>query len=234
MHIFYTPDIKSDTYKLSQEESKHCIKVLRLKKGDKIRLQNGKGKSFTAVITDDNYKQCTVKIVETIEKQNRKNYSLHIAIAPTKNINRYEVFLEKSSEIGIDEIIPLLSRYSERKIIKPDRLEKVVVSAIKQSKSLFKPKLSEFKDLKDIINIDFYGEKYIAHCYDSENKKHIKQVYKKGNNVLILIGPEGDFSEDEINLAKEKGFLEISLSDSRLRTETAGIVACQIIDFINT
>ena len=234
MHIFYTPDINSDTYILSQEESKHCIKVLRLKNDDKIQLIDGKGKSYTAVIKDDNYKQCKVNIVETIKKQSRKNYNLHIAIAPTKNINRFEVFLEKVSEIGIDEITPILSQYSERKILKSDRLEKVIVSAIKQSKSLFKPKLSELTYFEDIVNIYFEGEKYIAHCYDSENKKHIKQVCDKGNNVLILIGPEGDFSEEEVNQAKEKGFFEISLSESRLRTETAGIVASQIIDFINT
>ncbi|MCF6185010.1 MAG: 16S rRNA (uracil(1498)-N(3))-methyltransferase [Bacteroidales bacterium] len=233
MHIFYTPDILSNTYTLSQEESKHCIKVLRLKNGDKIQLINGKGKLFVTEITDDNPKKCSVKVVDIQEKERRKEYCFQIAVAPTKNISRFEFFLEKATEIGVDEIIPFISRYSERKTVKPERLEKVIISATKQSKAFFKPVLQKLVTFKDIINSDFEGQKYIAHCYDSDTKKHIKEVYEKGKNVLILIGPEGDFSKDEVKQAVSKGFAEISLSDARLRTETAGIVACQIIDFMN-
>ena len=167
------------------------------------------------------------------KKEKRKDYKLILAVAPTKNINRFETFLEKATEIGVDEIIPFISRYSERKNIKSERLEKVIIAAIKQSKAFFKPDFTELTTFEKIINSDFKGEKYIAHCYNSDTKKHIKEVYEKGKDVLILIGPEGDFSEDEVKRAVSKGFADISLSDARLRTETAGIVACQIIDFMN-
>ncbi len=233
MHIFYTPNITNDFYTLSQEESKHCVKVLRLKIGEKVQLINGKGKLFVTEITDNNPKKCVVKVIETIEKESRKNYKIHIAVTPVKNINRFETFLEKVTEIGVDKIIPFVSSFSERKIIKSERLEKVIISAIKQSKSLFKPVFSDLKKFEDIIQINFTGEKYIAHCYNSNTKKHIKEVYKKGKDVLILIGPEGDFSKEEVQQAVSKGFKEVKLSDARLRTETAGIVAAGIIDFMN-
>ncbi len=233
MHIFYTPDINGYFYTLSQEESKHCIKVLRLKTGDKVKLIDGKGGLYISEITDDNPKKCSVKVIETEKKNGRKDYKFYIAVAPTKNIARFETFIEKATEIGIDKIIPFVSRYSERKTIKPERLEKVIISAVKQSKAFFKPVLENLTNFENIINSGFEGEKYIAHCYDSDTKKHIKEVYEKGKDVLILIGPEGDFSKEEVQKAVKKGFKEISLSDARLRTETAGIVACQIIDFMN-
>ena len=234
MHIFYTPDISSDIYTLSEDESKHCVKVLRLKQGDKVRLIDGKGKLYISEIIDNHPKRCSVKVVEVIEKKSRKDYKLTIASAPTKNIARFETFLEKATEIGVDEIIPFISRYSERKNIKPERLEKVIISATKQSKAFFKPVFQNLTVFDELINIDFKGEKYIAHCYNTETKKHIKNVYEKGKDVLILIGPEGDFSKDEVKQAVNKGFKEVSLSDARLRTETAGIVAAGIIDFMNT
>ncbi len=233
MHIFYTPYINSDVYTLSEEESKHCVKVLRMKAGENVVLIDGKGKHYTAKIIDNHPKRCSVKIIDFIEKKSRKNFKLILALAPTKNINRFEIFLEKVTEIGVDEIIPFVSRYSERKNIKPERLEKVIISATKQSKAFFKPEFHNLINFDELINSDFTGEKYIAHCYDSDTKKHIKEVYKKNNDVLILIGPEGDFSEDEVQIAVSKGFTEVSLSDARLRTETAGIVACEIIDFMN-
>jgi len=234
MHIFYTPDITGNTYTLSKEESQHCVKVLRLKIGDKVQLINGKGKLFTTEIINDNPKKCSVKVIEIQEKKRRKAYNFQIAVAPTKNINRFETFLEKATEIGVDKIIPIISRYSERKTIKPERSEKVIISATKQSKAFFKPIFGDLIRFSELIKTDFKGEKYIAHCYNSDTKKHIKDVYQKGNDVLILIGPEGDFSEDEVERAVKKGFSEVSLSDARLRTETAGIVVCEIIDFINS
>jgi len=233
MHIFYTPDIKNDFYTLSLEESKHCIKVLRLKVGSNVQLINGKGKTFICEITDANPKRCSVKVIETKEQKSRKPYKMHIAVAPTKNNARFETFLEKATEIGVDEIIPFISQYSERKVIKHERLDKVIISATKQSKAFFKTIFHELTSFGKIINSNFEGEKYIAHCYDTDTKKHIKEVYTKGKDVLILIGPEGDFSKEEVQQAVLKGFTEISISDARLRTETAGIVTCQIIDFIN-
>jgi 16S rRNA (uracil1498-N3)-methyltransferase len=234
MNIFYTPDINKDIYCLSPEESKHCIKVLRLKKDDRIQLIDGKGRKHIGIIQNTNHKQCEVKITQTEIKEQRKDYELILAIAPTKNISRFEVFLEKACEIGVDRIIPILSEHSERRIIKNERLEKILVSAIKQSKAYFKPKLDELTKITEVLEYDLNSEKFIAHCYDSDNKTHIKDVYTRGKDALILIGPEGDFSPDEINKAKKNGFKEISISGSRLRTETAGIVACQIIDFINS
>lgn len=234
MHIFYSPDINNDFFCLSPEESKHCIKVLRLGTGDKIQLIDGKGKKHIGIIQAAEGKKCEVKIIETEFQGQRKGFKLLIAIAPTKNIGRFEIFLEKATEIGIDSVIPMLSTYSERKNIKNERLEKILVSAVKQSKAFYKPTLHALTNLEDLLNSDFKGEKFIAHCYQSDNKQHIKDVYSKGNDTLILIGPEGDFSPEEVKRAKEAGFREISISESRLRTETAGIVTCQIIDFINT
>ncbi len=233
MHIFYTPDIRSDFYTLSEEESKHCVKVLRLQAGDTVQLIDGKGTIYTAEIADNHPKKCSVKVLKFEEKKKRKNYTVKIAAAPTKNITRYENFLEKVTEIGVDEIYPFISRYSERKNIKVERLEKVIIAACKQSQAFFKPGFSALQKFSDLIKTDFKGEKYIAHCYASKTKKHIKELYKKGQDVLILIGPEGDFSEAEIKEARLAGFKEVSLSDSRLRTETAGIVAAEIIDFMN-
>ena len=233
MHLFFAEDIISDSYTLDEKESKHCIKVLRLKKGDTIQLLNGKGSLFTAVISDDNPKRCQLNITDEERKEQRKDHTLIIAIAPTKSNDRFETFLEKCTEIGIDKIIPFTSRYSERKKINHDRCEKIIISAVKQSKAFFKPGFERLLNFKELLNTDFEGEKYIAHCYDSDNKKQVKNIYTKGNDVMILIGPEGDFSEEEVKQAIEHGFTEISLSDARLRTETAGIVACTMIGFLN-
>ncbi len=234
MHIFYFPDIIKDYFYLSPEESKHCINVLRLKKGELINVIDGRGKNYFCELLDENQKKCSLKIIDVQSSEKRKKYELTIAIAPTKNNERFEIFLEKSTEIGIDKIIPIICRYSERKVINKERFNKVLISAIKQSKSLFIPNISEITDFKSLIIKDFDGLKMIAHCYESEHKVHIKNLYYQGQNALILIGPEGDFSEEEVKLAVSKGFKEISISDSRLRTETAGIAICQIIDFINT
>lgn len=232
MHLFYTPDISQQTYTLNEIESKHCIKVLRLNTDDQIELIDGKGNFYQAKITDPNPKKCTVEIINTIKEFGKRNHYLHIAIAPTKNIDRFEWFLEKATEIGIDEITPILCDHSERKVIKPDRLEKIIVSAVKQSIKAYKPKLNDLTKLSDLLNQDFNGAKYIAHCEDYE-KQALKLKYKANTNALILIGPEGDFSSNEIELAKQNNYLEISLGKSRLRTETAGVVACHTINLLN-
>lgn len=232
MHIFYTPDIKGSNYRLNEEESKHCIRVLRLKSGDKIHLIDGFGGFYLAEITNDHPKRCELKIIQTEKEYGKRHYHLSIAVAPTKNIERYEWFLEKSTEIGVDEFIPFISQQSERKVIKPERLNKIINAAVKQSIQAYRPKLSSLQKFKDVININFTGKKFIAHCFDTE-KPYLKNMIQKGDKVLILIGPEGDFTREEIKLAKDKGFQEISLGDSRLRTETAAIVAVHTVNLIN-
>lgn len=232
MYLFYTPDINSSAYRLNAEESKHCIKVLRLKIGDTVNLINGKGSLFLAEIVGPNYKDCELQIISKKMDFGKRDYRVVVAIAPTKNIDRFEWFLEKATEIGIDEVIPVICQYSERKEIKPDRLEKVIVSAMKQSYKAFLPKLSEPIPFKLLINQTFVGDKYIAHC-EVGDKKLLKNLIMPHKDVLILIGPEGDFSKEEIEIAVASGFVPVSLGESRLRTETAGIVACHTINFIN-
>lgn len=232
MHLFYTPDINSNTYSLNEAESKHCIKVLRLSIDDIIYLIDGKGSFHTAKIIDAYPKKCTVEITNTIKEYDKRDFHLHIAIAPTKNTDRFEWFLEKATEIGIDEITPLLCQRSERKTIKPERLNKVITSAVKQSIKAYHPKLNEFTKFKDFISLNYIGDKYIAHCEELD-KKSLKREYSQKNGVLILIGPEGDFSPEEIDLAIKNNFTPVSLGNSRLRTETAGVVACHTINLLN-
>lgn len=233
MHLFYTPDIQDKFYQLNAEESRHCIKVLRLKENDIIHLIDGKGTLFTAKIIDAHQKHCTIECIEIQNNFGKLDYQLHIALAPTKNIDRTEWFLEKCTEIGIDEFTPLLCDHSERKIIKHPRLFKVITSAVKQSLKAFHPKLNELTKFNQLVTADFKGEKYIAHCYEGE-KPHLKTLCKPNAKCLILIGPEGDFSPKEVALAKQNGFKEISLGNSRLRTETAGVVACNIVNLSNS
>lgn len=232
MHIFYTPDLSGENYTLDETESKHCIRVLRLEKGDEIILVDGRGAWFTAEIEDPNPKKCAVKITSRKPDFGRRNYRLHIAIAPTKNIDRTEWFLEKATEIGVDRITPLLCQHSERKEIKTDRLEKVMVSAMKQSLKAYLPQLDEMTRFTDFVRQPFDGQKFIAHC-DEQHRELLKNVVTSGGNYLILIGPEGDFSPEEIEMAKQAGFQPVSLGESRLRTETAGVVACHTFNLLN-
>jgi len=232
VHLFYTPEISNEkTYTLNESESKHAIRVLRLKENDKLTLVNGKGTFFNAIISDGNPKKCKVDIIKTLEEK-KGNPNLHIALAPTKNNDRTEWFIEKCTEIGISEITPILCKHSERKKIKQERFVKTAISAMKQSLKATLPVVNELSTFKDFVKIPFEGKKYIAHCY-SENQKHYKEIYKKGENSLILIGPEGDFSPEEVKLAIEKGFEPITFGTSRLRTETAGIMACAIFNLLN-
>jgi 16S rRNA (uracil1498-N3)-methyltransferase len=232
MHIFYTPLIQSETYILNEEESKHCVRVLRLKVQDIVYLIDGVGGFYHARIIDANPKQCKVFVYQKFEEFGKRNYHLTIAIAPTKNIERFEWFLEKATEIGVDRIIPIVCQQSERKIIKLERLNKIIVEAIKQSKQSYLPQLAEICTYKENINNAFTGKKLIAFCSEEE-KTYLKNSVLPGENALILIGPEGDFSPDEIKQAFEKGFTGVSMGNNRLRTETAGIVACQTLAIIN-
>jgi 16S rRNA (uracil1498-N3)-methyltransferase len=237
MHLFYTPDINAgqELYTLSEEESKHCVRVLRMVEGDQIRLIDGKGIFYNAVIADANPKRCTVSIHSIQADEGKRSYYVHIAVAPTKNTDRLEWFLEKSTEIGIDEISPIECEHSERAVVKTDRLNRVITAAMKQSIKAFHPQLNELRNFKELIaqSRSFEGNKYIAHCRPDEKKQPLKQAYQKGKDVLILIGPEGDFSIDEVKLAVENGFAPISLGTSRLRTETAALVACHTISLLN-
>ena len=231
MHVFYTPDIQTRA-ELPEEEAQHCIRVLRLNIGDQITLTDGKGYFYRAEISAATNKRCMVNILETTYQEPLWNGHLHIAMAPTKNMDRTEWFAEKATEIGFDELTFLNCRFSERKVIKTERISKILVSAIKQSLKARLPQLNEMTDFNKFITQPFKGQKFIAHCYEGE-KPLLKDVFHKGEDALVLIGPEGDFSEEEVQKAIENGFIPISLGKSRLRTETAALVACHILNLQN-
>lgn len=232
MHLFYTPDIKATIYQLNEEESKHCIRVLRLKIGDRVNLIDGKGGFYLAEIISDHPKRTELHIVEAEQEYAKRNHYLHIAVAPTKNIDRFEWFLEKATEIGIDEITPIICDRSERKEVKIDRSNKIIMNAIKQSLKAYHPVLNEQTSFKNFILSAKADVKYIAHC-EEQKKSEIKDSFKLHSNYLILIGPEGDFSEIEIELALQNGFVPITLGESRLRTETAALKACFELNYLN-
>ena len=232
MILFYQPDIAQPFHTLDQEESKHCIRVLRMKPGDLIQLTDGKGNRHTAELVEDNPKRCLVKIVDTHTEQEREAFHVHIAVAPTKNIGRFEWFLEKTTEIGIDEITPIICENSERKTVKNYRLQKVLVAAMKQSLKTFLPKLNEPVPFNHFIKQDFGGKKFIAYCSD-QYREQLKNMYSPGQNCTVMIGPEGDFSPREIEEAMHAMYKPVSLGKSRLRTETAAVVACHTLQLIN-
>ena len=230
MQLFYLENPKDEII-LSAEESKHATKVLRKKEGDVLSFTDGKGNLYKAEITVADSRKCRLKVVSTEQKEKQHNYHLHIAIAPTKNMDRFEWFLEKATEIGIDEITPIICSRSERKVIKTERCNRILLSAMKQSLKFHLPKLNEAISLNDFLKQDYEGAKYIAHCEDGE-KKELK-IVNKTEKYLILIGPEGDFSPKEIDLALHNQFKAVSLGTSRLRTETAGIVAVHTLNLKN-
>lgn len=232
MHIFYTPDIASDTYFLNEEESKHCIKVLRLQESDNVILIDGKGGFYEALIRDPHPKRTELKITKTTQEYGKRNHYLHIAVAPTKNIDRIEWFLEKATEIGIDEITPIICERSERKDLKTERLRKVITSAVKQSIKAYHPVLNEPVRFKDFIANTTMRNKYVAHCIDTD-KKAFKDSFVANSDYLVIIGPEGDFTTSEVNQALASGFNPVTLGDARLRTETAALEACFEINFLN-
>ncbi len=232
MHLFYTPDISEGLYQLSESESKHCVRVLRLGLNDKIYLIDGIGGFYSALIVDDNPRACIVKVIDKKENYGKHNYYFHIAIAPTKNIDRFEWFLEKATEIGIDEITPIITDFSERKVIKPERLNKIITSAVKQSITAYHPVLNPLTKFTDFIKEQNNFDKYIAHCYDLP-RKVLKDSINKGARQIVLIGPEGDFSKNEVKNSIEHGYEAVSLGNTRLRTETAGIIACHTVSLMS-
>ena len=228
MWLFYAPDIKTDM-ELPQEEAGHCLRVLRMKEGDRLRIADGKGTFYNAVISAVQGKKCMVHI-ETEERQEPLwNGHLHIALAPTKLMDRNEWFVEKAVEIGVDEISFLKTEHSERDVVKMERIEKIAVSAMKQSQKATLPILNEMSSFRSFVERGFDGDKYIAHC-ESGSKVLLQDVVVPGHDSLVLIGPEGDFSPTEIEMALKAGFRPISLGPSRLRTETAALVAVNIMN----
>ena len=231
MYLFYTPNILGEaeeigrTYSLSEEESGHCVRVLRYTRGDEILLTNGRGVTYNACITNPHQKHCEFEVLKAEKQERHHTAYIHIAIAPPKNIERFEWLVEKCTEIGVDEITPLLCRFSERKQLRTDRLEKIILSAAKQSLTPYLPKLNDLTPFDELVKNAHEETKFIAHCY-KEDKKELKNEVQRGKSVLVLIGPEGDFSEQEVQQALQLGFVPVSLGNSRLRTETAGIVAC--------
>ncbi len=233
MQLFYNSTILAtdETFFFDKEESKHIVKVLRKKDTDILHVTNGLGYLFTTQIILASDTKCTVKIVN-VEQIEKPKYHLHLAVAPTKLNDRYEWFLEKATEIGVSEITPIICEHSERKFIKTDRFEKIIQTAMKQSNQCFLPILNEPISFGAFVAKQFDGQKLIAHCEETD-KKSLKETLKINENITMLIGPEGDFSNKEIKQAVDNQFVPVTLGNTRLRTETAAIVACHSVVFLN-
>lgn len=230
MNLFYQPLIPEGVHFLDSEESRHCIKVLRRKPGDALLLTDGKGFFYEATITGADLGKCTFAIHNQREEP-AESHSIHIALSPTKNHDRLEWFVEKAVELGIDRITPLNCRHTERKIIKTDRLVKVAVSAMKQSLRARLPHIDPLTDVTDFIRTAGDRQKFIAHA--STDPLHLQHAATAGGKYTVLIGPEGDFTDEELQMAKDHGFIQVSLGVHRLRTETAALAACHILNLIN-
>lgn len=233
MQLFYAPEISSESneFIFDKEESKHIVKVLRKAEGAILHITNGKGFLFSSEITFASEKKCIVKITK-IHQEKQRSFRIHMVVAPTKMNDRYEWFLEKAAEIGVDEITPIICDHSERKVIKTERFDKILISAMKQSNQLFLPVLNEPIKLSEFLNKDISGQKFIAHCEET-SKKELKEQVHVNEQYTLLIGPEGDFSTNEINKALTKGYLPAALGNTRLRTETAAIVGCHTFVLLN-
>ena len=227
MHWFFTTHIEGALLHLTGEEARHCSKVLRMQMGDKIQAFDGLGNLYTASIDQINKREVTAQIFET-NQYPEPPYQVHLAIAPTKNISRLEWCIEKSCELGITSITPLLCEHSERKIIKPERLDKIILSAIKQSQKTYLPTLQPLTKFNDYLRQNQQGNKYICHCAYEENT-HLANMYEHQSDTHIMIGPEGDFSPTEVSAAVEAGFLSTGLGKERLRTETAGVYSVSVV-----
>ena len=233
MQLFYNININETTenFSFDKEESKHIIKVLRKKDTDILYVTNGLGLLFKTEITLASDSKCTVKII-SFEKSAPSKYHLHLAVAPTKMNDRYEWFLEKATEIGIHEITPIICDRSERKVINTERFDKIILTAMKQCNQLYLPKLNSAMTFREFVKLKNEGLQLVAHCEETD-KKTLKSVLVPNENITILIGPEGDFSEKEIEAAIENNYIPVSLGNTRLRTETAAIVACHSVVFVN-
>ena len=236
MHRFFAPDIAT-TLTLPEEESRHCTRVLRLAEGDEIEVIDGEGTLYRCRIAMAHAKHCGVEIVDKQVVSPHWGAKIAIAVAPTKNLDRIEWMAEKCTEMGIDRITPLLCRHSERKVLKTDRLRKIVVAAMKQSLKAQLPLIDELTPIKAIIDEDFDGQRFIAYCDESlprDERKSLAQVYDPSRDALVMIGPEGDFDPREVDEALRAGFVPVTLGESRLRTETAALMAVATIHTIKS
>jgi 16S rRNA (uracil1498-N3)-methyltransferase len=225
MHRFFAPDIE-ETLMLPEVESQHAVRVLRLKEGDEVEVVDGKGVLYRCRISLAHSKKCGVEIVERIASGSHWGSEIVLCVAPTKNLDRIEWLAEKCTEMGVDRVIPVKCRYSERKELKTERLQKILVSAMKQSLKATLPQLDELTPVMDVIKMPFEGQKFICYCDDIVERKNFMKEYKPNEPVLVLVGPEGDFSREEVDAALSNGFVAVTLGDSRLRTETAAVAAC--------
>ena len=243
VRFFYVPNASS-VNELPEEEAQHAVRVLRMEMGNEMMLMDGEGTYYQAVVTEATKKRCLYRIKETLPQERQWQPHLHLAMAPTKNMDRTEWFAEKATEIGYDELTFLKCRWSERTVIKTERIEKILVSAMKQSHKAWKPVLNEMTDFKAFLQMIEEREKengrkmqkFICHCYEEEGlgeKIALKDAIKEGEDVLVLVGPEGDFSIEEVKMAKVNGYQSVTLGKSRLRTETAALVAVHLMNLKN-
>ncbi|MFA6832969.1 MAG: 16S rRNA (uracil(1498)-N(3))-methyltransferase [Bacteroidaceae bacterium] len=229
MHLFYTPEIETKQ-ELPPVEAAHCSRVLRLQVGDEIALTDGKGAFYDATITASSAKCVLFQIIATHKQAPLWSGHIHLAMAPTKNMDRNEWLAEKATEVGFDRLTFLKCRFSERKVIKNERISKILVSAMKQSQKARLPQLDELTEFKEFVQQDFSGQKFIAHCYKGQERSEFKNLIDPKQDCLLLVGPEGDFSEEEVALALECGFQPVVLGPSRLRTETAALVGVVLMN----
>lgn len=236
MQLFYAPDFTPPEHTLGEQESKHCIRVLRLAHGDAVHITDGRGNLFCCRITQADPHACKVQAVSVEAEYEKPLYRLAMAVAPTKNAERFEWFLEKATEVGVSDIVPLATEHSERRIYKPERGEKILTAAMKQSLKAYRPRLRPLTSLAGLLAEPFAGRRFIAHCAPARSaggKRHLASALKPGEDALVLIGPEGDFSTAEIDAALAAGFEEITLGTQRLRTETAAVAAVVIASVVN-
>lgn len=235
MQLFFCENIEDNRVILDKEESTHAVRVLRRGVGDSINIIDGRGGLYSATIIEADAKRCVAEIFSKISDYGERGYRLHIAIAPTKSIDRFEWFLEKATEMGCDHFTPLLCDHSERKVVKDERSGKIIMSAVKQSLKAFLPQHDGLTKFNDFVSQEFAGYKrFIAHCSDEQSERMLlRDQIEAGDNVVILIGPEGDFSPAEVAKAIELGFVPISLGSARLRTETAGVMCASLLNIVN-
>ena len=235
VRFFYVPEAP-DVQELPDDEAQHAIRVLRLGVGEEVMLMDGKGTFYRAEITDATKKRCAYRIVETMPQARKWYGHLHLAMAPTKNMDRTEWMAEKATEIGFDELTFLRCQFSERTVLKEERIDKILISAMKQSHKAEKPQLNGMTDVKKFITRDFKGKKFICHCYeqpDLQSKEMLKTMLIPQEDAVVMIGPEGDFSIEEVRMAEQAGFIPVTLGTSRLRTETAALVAVHLMHLVN-
>ncbi len=233
MQFFYAPDIIPPIYTLNGEESRHAVKVLRLGPGSRLHLVDGRGTLYEAEVVNPSPHGCQVRVISTTGSFGARDYRLTMAVAPTKNSDRFEWFLEKATEVGLDAVIPLECANSERRVFKPERAAKVAASAMKQSLKACLPTLEPLTSVRQVLERPFEGVKLIAHCRPEGERVPITETLPPHTNTLILIGPEGDFTPEEVDMAMRNGFVPVSLGQSRLRTETAALAAVMAAYFAN-